>query len=533
MASNGFSHWLVVLVETLAALFLLGLALAVVVVAAVWVADRNQTANSVLRNFPVIGHFRYGFLRLGEFFRQYLFASDREELPFNRAQRVWVYRAAKNVDNTNAFGSTRDLRAEGVPFFVNAPFPRLEERHVESKPVRIGPYAREPYDHAAFFNISAMSFGALSAPAVRALSIGAAKAGIWLDTGEGGLAPYHLEGGCDLVFEIGTAKYGVRTADGRLDDDKLRAICAHPQVKMVSIKLGQGAKPGMGGLLPGAKVTPEIAAIRGIPVGQDSQSPNRHLDIANVAQLMDSVHHIRELTGKPTGFKAVFGGLEWIEELCDEVDRRGVESAPDFIIVDGSEGGTGAAPQTLMEGVGLPLHEALPALVNTLISRGLRERVKVICSGKRITAYDVAWALSMGADFVNSARGFMLALGCIQSLQCNRNTCPTGITTHNPRLQRGLVVTDKSEKVYHYAQNVMMEVGIIAHSCGVDDPRHLDRTHCRVVGDDGLSIPLVKLFPYPAGGKPSQAPVPAAATPEQPVAHDQDSRDADRITTSE
>jgi glutamate synthase domain-containing protein 2 len=497
MDSTGFSHWLVVLVEAVVVLFLLAFAIAVVVVLITWLVDRNQTSNSVLRNFPVIGHFRYGFLRLGEFFRQYLYSSDREELPFNRAQRVWVYRAAKNSDNTNAFGSTRDLRAEGVPFFVNAAFPALGDHHVDAKPVRIGPYAREPYDHAAFFNISAMSFGALSAPAVRALSHGAAKAGVWMDTGEGGLAPYHLEGGCDIVFEIGTAKYGVRTPDGKLDDQKLLAICAHRQVKMVSIKLGQGAKPGMGGLLPGAKVTPEIAEIRGIPVGEDSQSPNRHLDIANVPQLMDAIAHIRDLTGKPTGFKAVFGDMRMVEELCDEVHKRGLESAPDFIVVDGSEGGTGAAPQTLMEGVGLPLHEALPLLVNTLIERGLRERVKVICSGKRITAYDVAWALSMGADFVNSARGFMLALGCIQSLQCNRNTCPTGITTQNPKLQRGLVVTDKTEKVAHYARNVMHEVGIIAHSCGLEDPRELDRTHCRVVGDDGISVPLVELFPYP------------------------------------
>ena len=497
MQAGGFAHWLVVTVQIFAALFLLLLALLVVVVLVTWVADRRQTSNAVLRNFPVIGHFRYGFLKLGEFFRQYLFSSDREELPFNRAERVWVYRAAKNSENTNAFGSTRDLRGEGVPFFINAPFPELDRLHVEPQPITIGPYSRQPYSHAAFFNISAMSFGALSAPAVRALSRGAAKAGIWMDTGEGGLAPYHLEGGCDIVFEIGTAKYGVRDAEGKLDDQKLLAICAHTQVKMVSIKLGQGAKPGMGGLLPAAKVTPEIAEIRGIPVGQDSQSPNRHLDIANVSQLLDAIAHIRELTGKPTGFKAVLGSVGWIGELCDMVAQRGIASAPDFIIVDGAEGGTGAAPQTLMEGVGLPLHESLPELVDMLIVKGLRDRIKVICSGKCITAYDVAWALSMGADFVNSARGFMLALGCIQSLQCNRNTCPTGITTQNARLQRGLVVPEKSERVFHYASNVMKEVGIIAHSCGVNEPRQLNRSHCRVVGDDGLSVPLEKLFPYP------------------------------------
>jgi glutamate synthase domain-containing protein 2 len=498
MEVSGFAHWLVVVVEIGAALFLLMLALFIMLLAATWIVDRNQTTNAVLRNFPVIGHFRYGLSRLGEFLRQYMFAMDREEMPFNRAERTWVYRASKNVDNTVAFGSTRDLRNEGVPFFVNAPFPELAEDHVEPRPLLIGPYAREPYSHAAFFNISAMSFGALSVPAVRALSHGAAKAGIWMDTGEGGLAPYHLEGGCDIIFEIGTAKYGVRTEDGQLDDQRLKETCAHKQVKMVSIKLGQGAKPGLGGLLPGAKVTPEIAAIRGIPVGKDSQSPNRHIDIANVGQLMDSIAHIREITGKPTGFKAVLGDVDWIRTLCDEVWKRGIESAPDFIIVDGSEGGTGAAPQTLMEGVGLPLHESLPALVNTLLSKGLRERVKVICAGKCITAYDVAWALSMGADFVNSARGFMLSLGCIQSLQCNRNTCPTGITTHDPRLQRGLVVSDKSERVFHYATNLMYEVGTIAHSCGVKEPRQLRREHCRVVGDDGLSISLAKLHPYPA-----------------------------------
>src|SRR5699024_1565806 len=235
-------------------------------------------------------------------------------------------------------------------------------------------------------------------------------------------------------------------------------------------------------------VTEEIAAIRGIPVGEDSQSPNRHVDIGNVDELLDFINHVRDLTGKPTGFKTVLGDLRWIEEMCGKIWERGIESAPDFIIVDGSEGGTGAAPQTLMEGVGLPLHEALPMLVNTLIAHGLRDRVKVICSGKRITAYSVAWAMSMGADFVNSARGFMFALGCIQSLQCDRNTCPTGITTQNPRLQRGLVVPDKAERVAAYATNLMHEVGIIAHSCGVESPRKLDRTHCRVVGDDGLSV---------------------------------------------
>lgn len=493
--------WTLIATEILSSIFLLLLLVLLAVAAALFVYDRAQTRNAILRNFPVIGHTRKWLQHFGVFFRRYFSAADREELPFNRAERQWVHRASVNADNTRAFGSTRDLRVEGVPFFVNAPFPHLGEKSVDPAPLVIGPHARKPYAHAAFFNISAMSFGALSAPAVRALSRGAAKAGIWLDTGEGGLAPYHLEGGCDIVFEIGTAKYGVRTADGRLDDDKLRAICAHPEVKMVSVKLSQGAKPGLGGLLPGAKVTPEIALIRGIAVGEDSVSPNRHPEIANVPELLDFIAHVREVSGVPVGFKAVLGGIEWIRDLCMEVHRRGLASAPDFIVLDGSEGGTGASPQTLMEGMGLPLRESLPMLVDTLVEQGLRERIRVICAGKCVTAYEVAWAMAMGADFVNSARGFMFALGCIQAMRCNENTCPTGITTQDPRLQRGLVVMDKAERVANYARNLMREVGIIAHSCGVDDPRELHRRHCRVVMEDGLSRSLERMHPYPVQPK--------------------------------
>ncbi|TAN07392.1 MAG: FMN-binding glutamate synthase family protein [Rhodanobacteraceae bacterium] len=498
MSAAGTPGWTLMAVEILASIVLLLLLIALAAAVALFVYDRLQTRNAILRNYPVIGHSRKWLQHFGVFFRRYFSAADREELPFDRSQRQWVHFASVNADNTRAFGSTRDLRVEGVPFFVNAPFPELAHESVPPKPVLIGPYARQPYEHAAFFNVSAMSFGALSAPAVSALSRGAAKAGVWLDTGEGGLAPYHLEGGCDIVFEIGTAKYGVRTPDGRLDDDKLRAICAHSQVKMVSVKLSQGAKPGLGGLLPGAKVTPEIAAIRGIPVGQDSISPNRHPEIANVSELLDFIAHVREVSGLPVGFKAALGGIDWIRDLCIEVHTRGLPSAPDFIIVDGSEGGTGASPQTLMDGMGLPLRESLPLLVDTLIEQGLRERIKVICAGRCVTAYDVAWALAMGADFVNSARGFMFALGCIQAMRCNKNTCPTGITTQNPRLQRGLVVTDKAERVANYARNLMREVGIIAHSCGAGDPRGLRRKHCRVVVDDGFSQSLERLHPYPA-----------------------------------
>ena len=264
---------------------------------------------------------------------------------------------------------------------------------------------------------------------------------------------------------------------------------------MFEIKLSQGAKPGKGGILPGAKVSPEIAEIRGIRVGQDSISPNRHPDINSTDELLDMIAHIREVTGRPVGFKTVVGAWGWLDELFEEVQRRGIESAPDFITVDGAEGGTGAAPMPLIDEVGLPLREGLPLVVDKLNQHGMRERVKVIASGKLVHPAKVAWALCMGADFCVSARGFMFALGCIQALQCNKNTCPTGITTHDPKLQRGLDIANKAERVANFQDQIEHELGIIAHSCGVLEPRQLRRFHCRVVQDDGRSIPLDELYP--------------------------------------
>lgn len=361
--------------------------------------------------------------------------------------------------------------------------------------VVVGPDCPQPYVTRSLINISGMSFGAISKPAILALSQGAQRAGCWLNTGEGGLSPWHLEGGADLVFQIGTARFGVRDAAGRLDEGKLREIAAHPQVRMFEIKLSQGAKPGKGGILPGAKVTPEIAAIRGIRPGEDAISPNRHPDIRDNGELLDMIARVRRMTGKPTGFKAVLGGSEWLDALFALIRERGLASAPDFITVDGAEGGTGAAPKALIDDMGLSLWEALPLLVDKLAEYGLRQRVKVIASGKLVTPADVAWALCAGADFTCSARGFMFALGCIQSLHCNRNTCPTGITTHDARLQKGLIPEAKAERVAHYQRNMTREVGVLAHACGVREPRELNRSHCRVVGAAGLSVPLAALYP--------------------------------------
>jgi len=485
--------------QIMAALFLLAVGVVVLAVIVMFVLDRVQTRDAIRRNYPVLGRFRHLFTELGEFFRQYFFAMDREEMPFNRAKRKWIAHAADGDDSTNviAFGSTRNLREPGTAIFVNAPFPPLDQDFAKTEPFRIGPFCREPYDAPSFFNISGMSFGALSRPAVKALSRGAAEAGIWLNTGEGGLSDWHLEGGSDVVFQIGTAKYGVRDEAGNLCDDRLAKLAANPQVRMFEIKLSQGAKPGKGGILPAEKVTPKIAEIRGIPVGKASISPNRHPEIANCADLLDMIHRIREVTGKPVGFKAVISGTEWLQDLCDEIRRRGPEHAPDFITVDSGDGGTGAAPMPLMDLVGLSIKESLPMVSDMLHAEGLRDRIPIIASGKLVTPSEVAWALAMGADFVSSARGFMFSLGCIQALKCNKNTCPTGITTHNPRFQKGLVPREKYKNVASYAKVVIKEVEMIAHSCGVAEPRQLRRHHVRLVDASGRSRRMDELFQRP------------------------------------
>ncbi len=468
---------------------------AIVTVLVMYIVDVTQTKQTIRRNYPVVGRFRYFFEHMGQFFRQYFFTMDREEMPFNRAQRSWCYQAAKNMDTTVAFGSSKNLKVPGTVIFSNCPYPTLKEDAVEPDVVTIGESCKIPFRTASLFNISGMSYGALSKPAVLALSKGAAMAGCWMNTGEGGLYDYHLSGNADLVFQIGTAKNGVRNSEGKLCDEKLREVAAHEHVRMFEIKLSQGAKPGKGGIVPAAKITEEIAKVRGIKVGQDAISPNRHPDIRNDDELLDMIARIKEVTGKPVGFKAVIGGAAWLDSLFTKIRHRGIESAPDFITVDGAEGGTGAAPLPLIDDMGIPLGESLPMLVDKLNTYGLRGHIKVVASGKLITPGDVAWALCSGADFITSARGFMFSLGCIQALQCNKNTCPTGITTHNKKLQRGLVPEDKAVRVTNYVNNMVHEVGVIAHACGVKTPRQLKRHHARVVMPDGFSKPLNELNP--------------------------------------
>lgn len=494
MPMRELSSFALATLEILAFLFIFVVGAAIIIIAVLYVIDRSQTKQAIRHNYPVIGRFRYFFEHMGEFFRQYFFAMDREELPFNRAERSWVYRAAKDIDSTIAFGSTRDLTKPGTVIFGNCPFPKLSIDSCPPKEVTIGPQCKQPYTTRSIFNISGMSFGAISKPAVLALSNGARMAGCWMNTGEGGLSPYHLEGGADIVFQIGTAKYGVRDHDGNFNLEKLRAIAQHQQVKMFELKLSQGAKPGKGGILPGGKVTAEIAEIRGIPIGSDSISPNRHTDINSVDELLQMLQTIRDTSGKPVGFKTVIGARDWIDDLFKEINIRGIDSAPDFITVDSGDGGTGAAPMSLMDNVGLPIKQSLPLLVNKLKEHNLRDRIKVISSGKLITPVEVAWAFATGADFVTSARGFMFSIGCIQALQCNKNTCPTGITTHDKDLQSGLNPENKAERVRSYVKNMVYEVGVIAHSCGVTEPRQLRRKHAFIVNPQGKSIPLDELY---------------------------------------
>ncbi len=460
-----------------------------------FIIDITQTKDSVRRNFPVLGRFRRLFSHLGEFFRQYFFAQDREEMPFNRAEREWIDRVSKQGSETVPFGSTRNL-TPGAVIFANGMFPKMEGEHTLHVPKLIGTEAEHPYQPRSFFNISAMSYGSLSKPAVQALSYGAAMGGCWLNTGEGGVSPYHLEGGCDLVYQLGTAKFGARNADGSLNAEKLREVCANPNIKMIELKLSQGAKPGKGGILPASKVTKEIAKIRGIPEGEAAISPNRHVEASNPEELLDLIAIVREISGRPTGIKMVIGDLSKLGEFIAAIQAKGIECAPDFITLDSGDGGTGAAPMPLIDNVGLTIRESLPATIDKLVAAGLRDRIRIIATGKLITPAEVAWAFCAGADFVSSARGFMFALGCIQAMKCNTNTCPTGVTTHNKRLQRGLNPENKAERVRKFVKTMRYEVNMIAHSCGVDHPNQLTRDHALIVSASGRSKPLTEIWPY-------------------------------------
>lgn len=433
-----------------------------------------QKHHTLLRNYGLLAQFRYLTESIGPELRQYLFSSDTEERPFTRIDRAEVYRKAKNVDSSSSFGTVRDL-LPGSLLLRHSLYP-LDARDVERFELTFG---EERMLERAFtirspLLISAMSYGSLGERAVRALARGAGRAGIAMNTGEGGYPRHHLEEKADLIFQMGTAKFGVRTANGDLDDAKLRELARTESIRMIEIKLSQGAKPGKGGLLPKEKITPEIADLRGITASADVHSPPSHSECRNPEQTAAFVRRVQDVSGLPVGIKLCLGKKRDFISLIAAF--KAADRFPDYIVIDGAEGGTGAAPKSFMDEVGTPLFEALPWVHNHLLDCGSRNRLKLLASGKLISPGYQAKALCLGADAIYSARGFLLALGCIQALQCNSNNCPTGITTHNPALQRGLDIDDKAQRVYHFVKNTEKELYEICAALGKKKLGDLDGT---------------------------------------------------------
>ncbi|WOB08574.1 FMN-binding glutamate synthase family protein [Piscinibacter gummiphilus] len=435
--------------------------------------DVLQTRHSVLRNYPVIGHLRFLLEFIRPEMRQYFIESDNEAAPFSRQQRSLVYQRSKGEQDKRPFGTQMDVGATGYEWINHSLVP--SELATHDFRVTIGAARAQPYS-ASVFNISAMSFGALSANAILALNAGAKRGGFAHDTGEGSISVHHQQHGGDLIWEIGSGYFGCRDAQGRFDPERFRANATLPQVKMIELKLSQGAKPGHGGVLPGPKVTLEIAAARGVTPWVDCISPAKHSAFDTPIEMMQFIDQLRELSGgKPTGFKLCIGHpWEWFG-LAKAMLETGI--TPDFIVIDGAEGGTGAAPLEFTDHVGAPLQEGLLLVHNTLVGLNLRDKVKLGCAGKVISAFDIARMMALGADWCNSARGFMFALGCIQAQACHTGQCPTGVSTQDPQRQRALVVPPKAERVFQYHQSTLKALKELVQAAGLDHPGGITASH--------------------------------------------------------
>ena len=449
--------------------------------------DLVQRSHSVLRNYPVTGHFRWLFESIRPQIRQYLIEGENEQTPFSRSQRSLVYARAKNEGSERAFGTQLDVYEGGYEFIAHStrPAPLADPRTFRT--LIGGVDCTRPYS-ASIFNISAMSFGSLSANAIRALNKGALIGGFAHDTGEGSISRHHQEHGGDLIWEIGSGYFGCRTADGQFDPEGFASKASADQVKMVEVKLSQGAKPGHGGILPGAKVTAEIAAARGVPAGVDCLSPSRHRAFSTPLEMMQFIADLRKLSGgKPVGFKLCIG-LPW-EFMAIAKAMRETGIVPDFIVVDGAEGGTGASPLEFMNHIGLPVREGLLFAHNTLVGAGLRDRIRIGAAGKVVSAFDIASLMALGADWTNSARGFMFALGCVQSLICNTNRCPTGVATQDPLRQRALVVEDKAQRVANFHRNTTVALSEMIAAAGLEHPCDIRPHHLvRRVSDHEIRL---------------------------------------------
>ncbi|MDE8650625.1 FMN-binding glutamate synthase family protein [Novosphingobium album (ex Liu et al. 2023)] len=437
--------------------------------------DLTQTRHSVRRNYPVIGNFRWLIEWIRPEIRQYLIEGDEDEAPFSRSQRSLVYARAKGESSERPFGTQLDVYRDGYEFIAPSIRPVPVADPASFRVTIGGDQCAQPYS-ASLFNISAMSFGSLSANAIRALNRGAQLGNFYQDSGEGGISAYHREHGGDLVWEIGSGYFGCRTADGAFDPERFAALATMPQVRMIEIKLSQGAKPGHGGILPGAKVTPEIAAVRGVPVGQDCVSPSGHSAFTTPIEMMQFIARLRDLSGgKPVGFKLCIGHPWEFMAIVKAMIATGIR--PDFIVVDGAEGGTGAAPLEFTNHLGVPMREGMLFVHNTLVGAGLRQHIRIGAAGKVVSAFDIASLLAIGADWTNAARGFMFAIGCIQSLSCNTNRCPAGVATQDPLRQRALVVPDKAERVHRFHHNTMHALAEMLAAAGIERPGDLAPHH--------------------------------------------------------
>jgi len=440
----------------------------------VGISDLQQSKHAILRNYPIIGHLRFLLEFIRPELRQYFIEGDSEAVPFSRAQRSLVYARAKGESDKRPFGTQLDVREVGYEWLTHSISPSVIPSH-DFKVHVGGPQCKHPYD-ISLFNVSAMSFGALSANAIMALNLGAKKGGFAHDTGEGSISRYHREHGGDLIWEIGSGYFGCRHEDGTFSAERFVQNALSPQVKMIEIKLSQGAKPGHGGVLPGPKVTPEIAEARGVPVGVDCVSPAAHSSFSSPVELLQFVQKLRELCeGKPVGFKLCIGHpWEWFG-IAKAMQKTGIY--PDFIVVDGSEGGTGAAPVEFTDHMGMPMLEGLRLVHNTLVGLKLRKQIRLGASGKIISGFDVMRTLALGADWCNSARGFMFALGCIQAQTCHTGNCPTGVTTQDPKRQVALVVPSKADRVRNFHRQTLESVQEMLQATGLSAPSELRLNH--------------------------------------------------------
>ncbi len=472
-------------------------ALAFGVLVVVGLRDSLQRRHAVLRNYPVIGHLRFLFEYVRPEIRQYFIESDNEQHPFSRQQRSLVYQRAKGDSDKRPFGTQLDVHALGYEWINHS----LQPTRIDSHDFRvlIGEGRAQPYS-ASVFNISAMSFGALSANAILALNGGARRGGFAHDTGEGSISVHHRVHGGDLIWEIGSGYFGCRNDDGSFSAERFAASACDPQVKMIELKLSQGAKPGHGGVLPGPKVTAEIAAARGVPVAVDCISPARHSAFDTPVEMLHFIDRLRELSGgKPTGFKLCIGHpWEWLA-ICKAMLHTGI--APDFIVVDGAEGGTGAAPLEFTDHVGTPLQEGLLLVHNTLTGLNLRSRIRLGAAGKVVSAFDIARLMALGADWCNAARGFMFALGCLQAQSCHTGSCPTGVTTQDPLRQRALVVPDKIERVYHFHRHTLEALKELVQAAALEHPNQIRATHIVRRGDDRQVRLLANLLTFVEPGE--------------------------------